>query len=216
MESRYSCRAFHADSIPERNLETLFRMAQRAPSWCNVQPWQVTLVSGAILDELSAALLTAESGGAPQPDLPAPVAYEGIYRERRTEAAYGLYGSLGIRREDTALRRAQARENFRFFGAPHIAVVTTEDVLGSYGVLDCGGYITTLLLAAESMGLAAVPQAAIAMYSETVRRVLGLPENRLVVAAVSLGYADDAHPANRYRTSRARVSDVVIRADQLY
>ncbi len=211
LESRYSCRAFLSDSIAEQELATLFRMAQRAPSWCNVQPWQVSLVSGAILAELSAALLAAESSDTPQPDLPAPAAYEGVYRERRAETAYGLYGSLGIRREDRELRRAQARENFRFFGAPQVAVVTTEDVLGSYGVLDCGGYITTLLLAAESLGLAAVPQAAIAMYSQTVRRILDLPKNRLVVAAVALGYSDDRHPANRYRTSRASVSDVVVR-----
>ena len=213
LESRYSCRAFLSDSIAEQELATLFRMAQRAPSWCNVQPWQVSLVSGPILAELSEALLAAEYSDTPQPDLPAPAAYEGVYRKRRSETAYGLYGSLGIRREDRELRRAQARENFRFFGAPHVAVVTTEDVLGSYGVLDCGGYITTLLLAAESLGLAAVPQAAIAMYSGTVRRVLDLPQNRLIIAAVSLGYADKTHPANGFRTSRANVSDVVLKAE---
>ncbi len=54
-------------------------------------------------------------------------------------------------------------ENYRFFGAPHVAIITSDKALGVYGAVDCGGYVSTLLLAAESLGIAAVPQAAVAM-----------------------------------------------------
>jgi nitroreductase len=208
---RHSCRAFLPGSVPEQDLERLFRMAQRAPSWCNTQPWQVTLVSGAARDRLSEALLAAATAGERGSDLPAPAGYTGVYRERRRESAYQLYASLDIERENFERRTAQARENLRFFGAPHVAVITTEHLLGPYGVLDCGGYISTLLLAAESLGVAAIPQAAIAMHSDAVRRVLGLSGNRLVVAAVSLGIKDESHPANSYRTSRADSSEAMHR-----
>jgi len=184
-------------------------MAQRAPSWCNTQPWQVTVVSGAARDRLSKALLAAASAGERGSDLPAPAEYTGVYQERRRESAYQLYASLEIERDDLERRTAQARENLRFFGAPHVAVITTERLLGQYGVLDCGGFISTLLLAAESLSMAAIPQAAIAMHSDVVRQVLSLPENRLVVAAISLGIKDESHPANSFRTSRADSSEAM-------
>jgi len=99
--------------------------------------------------------------------------------------------------------------NFDFFGAPHVAIVTTDREQGTYGAVDCGGYVATLLLALRSRGIDSIAQAAIAMYSDGVRELLALPEDRLVVCAVSFGYADPDHPANAFRTERAGVDDVV-------
>lgn len=47
------------------------------------------------------------------------------------------------------------------------------------------------------------------MHSDAVRAHLGLTEDRLVVCAVSFGYADPDHPANTFRTERAEVGDAV-------
>ena len=113
-------------------------------------------------------------------------------------------------RDDKLARGAQALLNYTFFGAPHVAVITTDRDQGTYGAIDCGGYVATLTHAATSLGLGSIAQAAIAMYSDKVRDFLDLPEDRLVVCAVSLGYADPEHPANRFRTSRAEVGDVVV------
>jgi len=38
---------------------------------------------------------------------------------------------------------------------------------------------------------------------------LGIGDDRRIVCGISFGYADDSHPINQYRTSRAAVSDVV-------
>ena len=65
------------------------------------------------------------------------------------------------------------------------------------------------LLAAQSLGLAAIPQAAVAAYSPWLRDYFGLPENRLVVCGISFGHADRAHPANGFQTNRAPISDAV-------
>ncbi|WP_218177769.1 nitroreductase [Amycolatopsis australiensis] len=104
----------------------------------------------------------------------------------------------------------QRLKNFEFFGAPHVAIVTTDRDQGTYGAIDCGGYVANLLLAARSLGVATIPQAAIAMYAGHVRRHFGLPDDRLVVCAVSFGYADTSHPVNRFRTTRAAVDDTVV------
>src|SRR5690606_33905944 len=112
------------------------------------------------------------------------------------EAGYALYESLGIARDDRGARDAQMLRNFSFFGAPHVAIITTDANQGTYGAIDCGGYVANLLNAAHDRGVATVPQAAVAMQSPTVREALELPEDKLVVCAVSIGYAKIDHPVN--------------------
>ena len=108
----------------------------------------------------------------------------------------------------------QMRENFRFFGAPHVAIVTTEDALSVYGAFDCGLYLMLFLLAARSHGVATAPQAALASYSGFLREYFGIGEDRRIVCGVSFGFADMEHPVNAVRTSRAGVSQAVTWADR--
>jgi nitroreductase len=105
--------------------------------------------------------------------------------------------------------REQALENFRFFGAPHLAVITTHSLLGARALLDCGGYVALFMLAAHSHGVACVPQASIAYRADVLHEQLGIPVDYHVVCGISFGIADPTHPANAFRTSRALVSDVV-------
>jgi nitroreductase len=209
LSSRHSCRGFQSRNVPRSDIERMLELAQKTPSWCNTQPWNVSIISGQAKERLSEALIQEAAAGVKQSDLEAPAKYRGIYQERRRESGYALYTSLGIERHDYQRRADQGLENYRFFGAPHVAVVTTDNLLGAYGAVDCGGYVSTLLLAAESLGIATVPQAAIAMYSNVVRDQLKLPEDRLIVCAVSFGYEDTSHPANSFRMPRAELSDVV-------
>ena len=151
----------------------------------------------------------AAAGLADAPDIPFPPGYAGVYRDRRRVCGYQLYGALGIERGDRERTAAQTHENFRFFGAPHFALITTDRALGPYGSLDCGGYVSTFLLAAQSLGLGAIPQAAVAAHSAWLRDYLGLSDDRSVVCGISFGYADPAHPANGFRTERAALGEAV-------
>jgi nitroreductase len=138
-----------------------------------------------------------------------PAGYHGVYRERRREAGLALYASLDIGRADAHDREVQRLRNFDFFGAPHVAVITTDRDQGTYGAIDCGGYVANLVHAATSLGIASIPQAAIALHADHVRTYLALPEDRLVVCGVSFGYADPEHPVNSFRTTRADVDTAV-------
>jgi nitroreductase len=212
LATRYSCRAFRPDPVPDELVDRLFAAAQRTPSWCNTQPWQVNLLSGEAAvrfgKELGEHVLTHDQVA----DLGLPH-YEGVHAERRRESAYGLYSALGIDRADRDARTGQMLKNFSFFGAPHCAVVTTDRALGTYGAVDCGGYVNTLMLGAQSLGLGVIAQGAIAMHSDFVRSWLDLPGDRMVVCAVSFGYADEDDPVNTFRTNRAEPDTVVHRLD---
>jgi nitroreductase len=160
-------------------------------------------------------IYAAASSGKPNTgDFPFPREYRGVYLERRRESGFQLYNSLGIVRGDKAAYAKQALENFNFFGAPHVAIVHTDEALGVYGAIDCGGYVTSFMLAAQALGVATVPQAALAFHSEVVRKHFGLGEDRQVVCGISFGFADADHKANSYRTSRASIADTVTFVDE--
>lgn len=207
--SRYSCRAFSDDPVPRPLIEELLEMSQRTASWCNTQPWEVAVTSGESTEAFRGTLYEAAVTTEMKSDIPPPRGFNGVYLDRRRESGYALYNSVGIERHDRPARRTQELENYRLFGAPHVAVITTDKELGEYGYIDCGGYISTFLIAAQSLGISAVPQAAVAMYSDVVREFFKFDDSRIVVAGISFGYADADAPINGYRTTRSSLEDVV-------
>ncbi|MEV6335608.1 nitroreductase [Nocardia vinacea] len=208
LDNRWTCRQFKSDRIPRDSIEALLRLAQRTPSWCNTQPWQVVLTEGAGTDRFRKELLEHIAIAEPEPDFAFPAQYAGAYRDRRRACGLQLYDSVGIVKGDQAGTMRQAMRNFELFDAPHVAIVTTEADLGVYGAIDCGLYIGTFLLAAQSLGLGAAPQAALASYSPFLHTYFDLPENRRVVAAISFGYPDPDHPVNTFRTAREDLDQV--------
>jgi len=210
VNSRYSARKFKPQPLSDDVLQRILATAQHTPSWCNSQPWQLVITRGPATERLRQALYEhARSGAAPSPDFAFPAAYLGVYRERRKICGVQLYQSLGIGREDKRAAAEQSLENFRFFGAPHVAIVTTPEALGTYGMLDCGLYVQTFMLAARSLGVDSIAQAALASYPRLLRELLGLPNERKIVCGLSFGYADANHPIHSYRTERAALSEAV-------
>ena len=210
LDERHSCRAFLPNEVPRELQQRVFETAQRAASWCNSQAWQVTVASGPAVERFRSAMVgAAASRAASTSDLPFPHEYRGVYLERRRECGFQLYGAVGVERGDKVGYARQGLENFRLFGAPHVAMLTSDAGLGVYGAIDVGGYVQVLLLAMQAHGIAAIAQAALAEHSQLAKSVLGIPESRVLVCGVSFGYEDTAHPANAYRTRRAPVADVV-------
>lgn len=207
LEQRHSCRAFLAQPVEREIIERILQLAQRTASWCNAQPWQVHVVSGAATDRFRAGLRDYRAAREPAPDFPFPARYEGVYQERRRTCGFQLYEAVGVARGDREASGRQAARNFELFDAPQAVFITTEADLGIYGAVDCGAYVSNFMLAAQNFGVASIAQAALANYPDYIREFFDLPESRRVVCAVSFGYEDRAHPANRFRTERAAVTD---------
>jgi nitroreductase len=211
---RYSCRAFRPEPVPRATIERILKVAQRTASWCNSQPWQVVIASGDAKERFRKEIYAAVSSGAPDDgNFPFPREYRGVYRERRRESGFQLYNTLGIPRGDKVAYAKQALENFNFFGAPHVAIIHTDEALGVYGAIDCGAYVGNFMLASQALGLGAIAQAALAHQSGLIRRHFGLGDDRRVVCGISFGFPDSDHRINSYRTSRANVSDAAMFVD---
>jgi nitroreductase len=207
---RYSVRAFLPQPVQRETIEHVLTTAQRTASWCNSQPWQVIIASGEAKEAFRRLIYAEAASGAPHDsDFPFPREYLGVYLDRRRESGFQLYNTLGIPRGDKAAYAKQALENYNFFGAPHVAIIHTDEPLGVYGAIDCGAYVSNFMLAAQALGLGTIPQAALARHSGLIRKHFGLGEDRRVVCGISFGYADREHKANSYRTTRANISDTV-------
>lgn len=207
--ARHSCRAFLPQPVPRATIERILTLAQRTASWCNCQPWQVAITEGDATRRLRDALERRAQIPGFTPDFPFPREYQGEYLARRRESGFQLYGAVGVPRGDREAYRRQEMRNFAFFDAPHVAIITTDEALGEYGAMDCGGYVANFLLAAQANGVATVAQASLAMYPEVLREVLGIGPGRRVVCGISFGFEDTTHPANSYRTRRADLSEAV-------
>jgi nitroreductase len=208
LANRHSCRGFLPTPVERAVVERILETAQRTPSWCNSQPWQAHITSGAATERFRAALLAFAAEHKPAPDYPFPREYRGVYLERRRECGFQLYEAVGVARGDRVASARQGMENFRLFGAPHAMVVTTDEALGVYGVLDCGAWVNNFMLAACAAGVACIAQAALAAHPALLREFFGIGEDRRIVCGMSFGYEDVRHPANAFRTRRANAKEV--------
>lgn len=210
LRQRHSCRGFLPDALPRETIERITGMAQHTASWCNAQPWQLFIASGAANEALSRALLAAAEAQRPTaPDFTWPNSYPGVHGQRRRTCGFALYDSVGVARGDREASARQALENFRFFGAPHVAIVTCDAELGTYGAIDSGAYVANFMLAAQSLGVAAIAQAALAGWPDLVRETLAIPAQQRIVCGISFGREDRQHPANGFRTERAALDEVL-------
>ncbi len=210
LKARYSCRAFLPDPVPDDVITRIISTARHVPSWCNAQPWQVSITKGEATERFRTAMMQAASGGAPpKPDMDWPKSYSGVYNDRRRTCGFQLYDAVSIDKSDRAGRTAQMLRNYALFDAPHVAIISAPAELGPYGAMDCGGFVTAFTLAATALGVATIAQAAIAAYAPVVRAQLDIADDRLILCAISFGYADARAPINQFRTERAAPSDII-------
>ena len=207
---RRSTRAFRPEPIARARLVELFAAAQRAPSWCNVQPWRVAITEPPKTRALADAMVAAAKSGFPSAEVPFPLDYPPPYREHRVACGVALYRAMGIARDDKAGRYDAWLRNYEFFGAPHVAIVACDRRLGPYAYVDVGVWLGYLLAEAAAMQIATCPMASVAAYPDALRAQLPIADTDVILFGLALGHADDAAPANRCRTTREPVEANVV------
>lgn len=227
---RKSIRDFQDKPVPTEVLDAILDDAFKSPSWSNTQPYRIAVAQGESRDALAKAfnnnfdaikdlqhasklkqlwaLLTNPQ--MPKPDYSQKRVYPPELQERRLVTAKGLYGLLGIERHDTEKRDAQLARNFEFFGAPVGIFIFTHQGLGAYSVLDAGIFLQSLMLSAESRGLATCAQGALAQWRKPVAEQFDIPKDYKLLCGVSLGYASD-HQVNSYQPGRLGRQELVLK-----
>jgi nitroreductase len=205
--TRRSLRRFLPHQVPRATLEHVLRIASRAPSGTNMQPWRVYVVAGARLRRLGEALLAAHDApdGHKQEYAYYPAEFFEPYLARRRKVGWDLYGLLGIGRGDKDRMHAQHGRNFVFFDAPVGMIFTIDRRLEIGSWLDYGMFLGNVMTAARGVGLDTCPQAAFARFHRIIRAALAIPEQEIVVCGMALGYGDRDAPENQLVTERAPI-----------
>ncbi|ETR78745.1 NADH dehydrogenase [Afipia sp. P52-10] len=200
---RQAIRAFRPDPVSGDVVRSLLETARHAPSGGNLQPWRIYVLSGAPLNAFVAEIadkLSRNERETPEYDIYPRNLWEPL-RSRRSKAGEQRYHALGIGREANG-QAILEEHNFRFFGAPAGLFFCLDRRVGPPQWSDVGMYMQTLMLLATERGLATCPQEVWAYWPKTIRRFLELPDDLMLFAGMSLGYADETSPMNGYRTSR--------------
>ena len=114
---RRSVRAFLDKPVELAALKRVLEKAQMAPSGCNFQPWEATLLTGALLRALQEKMLTTPFQQ-PREYVVQPEGIPPEYLRRLGEITGARLAAEGIVRSDAEARAAVVRKNFTSYGAP--------------------------------------------------------------------------------------------------
>jgi nitroreductase len=215
LQERRSIRAFTAAPVSRALVEKILDAARWSPSWGNTQPWKVAVAGGGTVQRLTEDLVARFSQKVPpHPDVPMPQTFPDECRDRYMACAAGLFGEMGISREDRDRRMAHMLNMTRAFGAPVIIyLLFPADLEVPYTMFDLGAITHAIALAAHAHGLGTCIEAQLAHYPDVVRQHLGLPDTLKIVVGLALGHPNLSAPANRFRTQREPLAQFVTWVD---
>lgn len=207
---RRSIRGYQDKAVPKALIEEILALAMRSPSSMNTQPWNFTVVSGAVLDKIRVGNTERNLAGVPHSrEFRIGKAFEGQHRDRQVGVAKQLFAAMGIAREDKDARQDWVLRGFRQFDAPVCVIITYDRELADSDdtAFDCGAVTTALVNAAWSRGLGAVINSQGIMQSPVVREHAGIADDQVIMKAVALGWPDDSFPANAVVSERKSVAE---------
>lgn len=211
VRTRRSYRGFLPTPVPQDTLTRVLEDAQRAPSNCNTQPWNVHIVSGKKLAALSVLLHEKHQTSDMTPDFTFDMNhFYGVYGERKNAQGKAYYEALDVARGDIDGRKQASGYNLSFFNAPHVALLFMPSFGDNVRVAgDIGMYGQTLLLSLAAHGLGGIPQTSLGFYAEPIRQFLNIPQDMKMLFGISFGYPDESAPGNRMKMDRVDISESV-------
>lgn len=207
IRDRHSTRAFLNTQVNQETIQSILETAKYAPSGANTQPWNVVSVTGEWIQKIGNAIVEAKEALIPEnPDYYYyPRHWRDPYKKRRKDCGLALYSAINVAYEDKAKRKEAWYRNYYFFNAPVGLLFFIDQDLEKGSWMDMGMFIQNVMLAAKAFGLDTCPQASLAEYPDIVRKILGVPSEKLLLAGMALGYKDEKQPINQYHTEREPV-----------
>ena len=203
---RRSIRGYSTQPVPREVIEDVIRIAARAPSSMNTQPWHFHVLTGEPLERVRHGNTEKMVSGSPvDREITLNHGYEGAHRDRQVEIAVQLFEAMGIARDDKARRQDWVMRGFRQFDAPVSVVITVDKELANDTIahFDCGAVTYGLVLAAWSKGLGTVINGQGIMQSSVVRENANIPAEQVIMTCVAMGYPDEDFVANHVQSRRA-------------
>lgn len=211
IRSRRSIRGYSRKSVPLEIIKEIISNARWAPSWGNTQPWEIIVATGESskrFKEKNKELLL--SGKPANPHISMPQSWPKKLKQRYKNLGKSVLRSLGIDRQDHAARLEHFGHMFALFEAPALVLITIDKELSlEYAMLDVGIFLQTFCLLAHDKGLGTCILAVSVSYPEFVQEIFSIPEDKLLVIGVALGWPDSNDPINRFKRERGSIEEFV-------
>jgi len=211
LHARKSIRGYKPEPVPRGILREILDIATRAPSTMNTQPWEITVVTGKVLDNIRQGNIEMLTSGAVPHAETRFSPFEGEYRQRQVDLAIELFRLMGIAREDKEKRAEWMQRGFRFFDAPAAIILSMDRSLDEspLNLLDIGAIMQTICLTALNYGLGTCIEDQGIMFPEVVRRFTAIPESKRMVICIAIGYPNWDFPANKLESTREPLESFV-------
>jgi len=213
IDARKSIREFKPDPVSKEILSDILRIACRAPSSVNQQPWEFAVITGQILKKIKQTNVEMIKAGKPsQRDYPTEARpKDSVYRQRQIVLATQIFEVMGISREDKEKRLQWLVRGFGYFNAPAVIVIYTDCCLCETGpLLDIGAVMQNICLAALNFGLGTCIENQGIQYSDILRKIVGIPENKRIALSIAIGYPNWDFPANKLVSDREPIENITI------
>ena len=210
--TRQSMRAYLPTPVSKGTVAEILRVASRAPSGTNTQPWQVHVLMGAARQRVSDRICAifedpAELAQHTDEYDYYPKEWVSPYVDRRRKIGWDLYRLLDIAKGDKDRIHQQHARNYRFFDAPVGLIFTIDRIMQQGSWLDYGMFLENVMVAARARGLHTCPQAAFTQFHRVLAEELALKPEQMVVCGMALGHADPAAVENTLVTDRVPVEE---------
>ncbi len=206
--SRRSIRAFLDKPVPLEVITRVMDKARWAASGCNYQPWEATILTGQPLAELRARIADK-----PMEQLEyswdAPGQHE-AYKARLNAVSAGMFGAMGIARDDGVGRMQAMLRNKTSFDAPVLLLCYFPRFMLEPQWSDTGMWLQTIALLLREEGLDSCFQEFMAFYAREIRDFLGLDhESTMFFCGMAIGYRDPEAPVNNFERQRVPLEEQV-------
>ncbi len=216
IKERRSYRVFKKDSVSKDLIEKIITAGQQAPSSCNMQPWELVVVTGEDRFRLSQLLLKSFSDQGIKYDI---LGKESYYPpqilERRKKFFRDVFKEL-VKHKVSRLAEYKGSPlkfvmdgTLRFYGAPVIILVFIDKGIQKRFLFDIGTCVQNILLAAQAEGLGSHLIGLILKYQNAVKEILQIPSEKEMVVGICLGYPDPGNPINDFKPDRANLAQFV-------
>jgi nitroreductase len=206
--TRRSVRAFKDTPVPVETVRRILDRARMAPSGCNFQPWEATVLTGAPLKALQARLQASKPDDPMDYDFSVPGQYE-KYQSRLRAVGAAMYGAMAIARDDAKQRADFTQANLVSFGAPVLLLCHFPKFMREAQWSDTGMWLQTIMLLCREEGLDTCPQEYMGMYGHTIKDHLGLGEDVLLFCGLAIGWRDESDPVNAFERERVPLDEQV-------
>ena len=192
--------------VSEKTVRKVIEEAQRTPSLLNSQPWRIYVAEGevakAIRKEHEEKTLANEE---PHEEFDSLLKVEWDTFPSKNMATMSETLDYFLRGETDDFDQAQ----LKLFNAPVIVFLTIPKQSPAWSIFDLGGFLQTLMLAANNRGLSTMPAHAFVKYPEVIRKYLNIPEDETIGIGIGLGYPNKKATINDYKSKRVPLDEIL-------